>query len=174
MKRLLWTIVALVLFVTPCLAAEEIELVIGDTLEMPYLTFTLDTYSKLDQLRFTEKETGSLPGSLSKTKDDATYIAIKGFLMNTSKSAIYLYDCIRGVAIIDGYEYNLGIYATDLMPEPLSKHACYLYALVPNVLAQSDYESCVFKLGVFEDVNKNWYDYNESLDYDYKYTITLK
>lgn len=152
---------------------EPIKTSIGNKIETPSLIITLDKTVSLQELRFTEKETGSLPYSLSKDNQDATYIAIRGTIKNISKESVYLNDILIGNAVIDGYNYETRAYSYAFSVDPLGTKPFYLYALVPNELAKK-YKSCVFTFASTEGV-----EYMDVFTYGvdackYIYSVTLK
>lgn len=154
-------------------SAEVVETVeIGSGIRNPMMLMTLDSVKEYDKLRFTEYETGSLAQSLSKSDQNATYIAIRGSFVNYAKKE-FDSNYLRGIAIIDGYEYRVGIYTLQSRIQPLGESMYYMYALVPNRLIKS-YKSCVFKFGINEDFETDWEDYSDEKHYDYKYEIIIK
>ena len=153
--------------------AAHIEVTIGDKIETPALIITLDKAVSLQELRFTEKETGSLANSLRKENRDTTYIAIRGTIKNVSKASMFLDDILIGNAVIDEYNYQTRIYSYSILIDPLDTKPFFLYALVPNELAKK-YNSCVFTFASTEGLGSMDIILHSIDACKYIYSITLK
>lgn len=149
------------------------ELIIGQTISLPFVEMTFTKVEVLDELIFSEIETGSLAHSLGKTKPNTKYIAIRGTIMNKSKQSFEVANSLRGKAYVDGYEYDIGVFSISFNIEPLINSPFYMYALVPNELAHS-FETCNFRFGFNNEFQTDYSVYDESIQYDYKYQITVK
>lgn len=177
MKKLVAIILAILMF-TGIACADTIteksgEIKIGDTLEITPCTITFDSAEEYDELKFTAEETGNGNNTLLKQDKDSTYIAIKGTFSNNSKENFDTMGSLRGVAIVDGYEYKVSIFATQLEIEPLQDKLFYIHALIPNKLIKT-YTSCVFKIGFYKDYHKDLMKYDDNRGYDYQYQIVIK
>ena len=177
MKKLAAIILAILMF-TGIACADTIteksgEIKIGDTLEITPCTITFDSAKEYDEMKFTQAETGDFDHVLSKNDQNSTYIAIKGTFSNNSKEKFDTMGSLYGVAIVDGYEYDLSIFSTSTRIEPLQDKLFYIYALIPNKLIKV-YTSCVFKIGFYEDYHLDHMKYDDEKEYDYKYEIVIK
>lgn len=151
-------------------AAEELRL--GGTIDLPFVEMTFSRVQRLNELKFSEKETGSLAHSLNKNLPNSKYIAIRGKIKNKSKQPFDLNNGLRGKAYFDGYEYDIGFFSVSFEIEPLLESPFYLYALIPEDLASS-FEECEFRFGFNDDFQTDYIAYDESIQYDHKYQITI-
>lgn len=146
---------------------------IGTNITTPFVVIFLEKYEKIDKLQFSEKETGYLQVGLSKTKTNSKYIAIKGKIKNTGNVSFTLLNSIGGKVIIDGLEYEVGIFSPSFFIEPYDTYPIYLYALVPNEIAKN-FKSCVFQIG-FDDSLGNDSIFTKAFEeYDYRYEIKIQ
>ncbi len=146
----------------------------GQAIDLPFITIEYTGSQVLEKLRFTAKETGGMEQSLYKDQEDSKYITIRGELKNKSKKALDVSNGLRGIAYVDGYEYSLHVFTTGgFEVEPLVNYYYYIYALVPNIIA-NNFEKCEFVFGFNEDFESDYFEFDEATQYDYKYQAIIK
>ena len=149
-------------------------LLIGEDIDLPFLHIKLNKFVQLNELCYTKKETGlGYEMSIVKNKKNAKYIAIYGEIKNTGTTSFWGSTGIDGLAIIDGYTYDLNVFPLNDEIEPFDTSLFYLYALVPNELANS-FTSCIFQFGFDENLTKETLLSKDFEKYDYRYEIKLK
>ncbi|MBQ4074693.1 MAG: hypothetical protein IJD39_05760 [Clostridia bacterium] len=149
------------------------QISIGESIDLPFAQIKLNKFVQQNELKFSQKETGSYEISLVKDKNDAQYLAIYGEIKSKGKSPFRISDGIKGQTIIDGYEYEVDIFALNDKIEPFDNTLVFLYALVPNELAQN-FNSCIIRFGFDENFDETALFFKNFDEYAYRYEIKLK
>ena len=179
MKKLVCLLLCAVHFVVCFNAVAEtttgektiININVGDTFIVDNVKVEITEYKQLNELRFTQQETGSFAHSLHKAMNDATYLTLVCEIENMGKSEL-AFDAFVGNVIVGGYEYDLGQFSPRHGAVPFEEAKVYFYALVPKNLVRG-VEDVKFRFSFDEKVA--WEGLWEfDAQYDHQYIVDAK